>query len=134
VSRALQLELERYGKPWYRQRRLRVFRDKANLAASPELWKTIVEALSRSEWLILMASPEAAASEWVSKEVEWWIQHRSPDRILIALVDGEIAWTRDDFDWNRTTALPDQLAGVFRSEPHWIDVRSLASGLDFSPG
>src|SRR4029078_8370796 len=41
--------------------------------------------------------------------------------------NGEIGWVGDDFDWTRTDALPDQLAGVFPSEPHWIDPRSLAS-------
>ncbi len=127
VSTALQYELERYGKPWFRPRRLRVFRDKTDLAASPQLWTTIVEALCRSDWLIVMASPEAAASEWVNREVEWWIRHRSPDRILVALVAGEIAFTDDEIDWKRTNALPTQLSEAFDSEPHWIDLRPLVS-------
>ena len=37
LAPALQGALERFGKPWYRQRARRLFRDNANLAASPQL-------------------------------------------------------------------------------------------------
>ena len=126
VSKALQLDLERYGKPWYRQRRLRVFRDKTDLAASPHLWPTIVEALARSDWFILMASPEAHASSWMNQEVDWWVQHKPADHILIALTGGEITWSGFDFDWRQTNSLPTKLAGVFEGEPHYIDLRRVA--------
>jgi hypothetical protein len=35
---ALQTGLQRFAKPWYRPRALRVFRDNANLAANADLW------------------------------------------------------------------------------------------------
>ena len=39
---------------------------------------------------------------------------------------------RQDFDWERTTALPPNLAGVYRREPHYLDLRWArgATGLD----
>jgi hypothetical protein len=57
VAVALQRELERFAAPWYRPRRLRIFRDQSDLAASPHLWQTIEQALAASDWLILMGSP-----------------------------------------------------------------------------
>jgi hypothetical protein len=71
--------------------------------------------------------PKGCYLELVGREVEWWIRNRPSDRILIAWAGSEIAWGGEDFDWSLTDALPEQLARVFRSEPHWIDLRSLAS-------
>jgi hypothetical protein len=45
---ALQAGLERFAKPWYRIRGMKVFRDSANLAANPALWTSIEDALGSS--------------------------------------------------------------------------------------
>ena len=131
LARALQSELERFARPWYRPRAVRVFRDATNLSASPGLWQSIEQALEASSWFILMASPASAASEWVRKEVRWWLAHRDADRILLALTGGEIRWAGTDFDWARTDAVPPELSGAFRAEPFWIDLRKLR--LETSP-
>jgi hypothetical protein len=83
--------LERFAKPWYRSRALRVFRDTASLAANPDLWSSIEKALDASAWLVLMASPKAARSPWVNREVKWWLAHKSSQRLLVVLTDGEFA-------------------------------------------
>src|SRR5678816_1574607 len=72
LAPALQSGLQRFGKPWYRLRSIRVFRDKTGLAVTPELWGSIERALSSSEFFVLLASPQAADSKWVAQEVEWW--------------------------------------------------------------
>lgn len=115
--------LERLARPWYRLRALHVFRDTTNLAIRPDLWGEIVRHLEQSRWLLLLASPQAAASKWVAKELSWWLEHRSADRILVVLTEGEIVWDEAaaDFDWHRTTALPQLLSGCFLSEPHHGD-------------
>ncbi|MGY1669587.1 toll/interleukin-1 receptor domain-containing protein [Geodermatophilus sp. SYSU D00710] len=128
VAEALQAEVERFGGRWYRPRQLRIFRDETNLAAAPDLWSTIRTALASSEWFILMASPAAASSRWVSEEVRWWLENRDADRILIALTAGEIAWKDRDFDWDRTDALPTTLSGAFSDVPLWVDLKPLVSG------
>ena len=79
----LQAELQRFAKPWHKMRALRIFLDTADLAANPALWASIEEALGSSRWFILLASPDAAESEWVNREVQWWLTHRSPDRLLV---------------------------------------------------
>jgi hypothetical protein len=51
-----------------------VFRDDTSLSATPHLWPTIEQALGESGFLILLASPEAAASHWVGKEIVFWLE------------------------------------------------------------
>ena len=72
----LQASLERFAKPWYRMRAMRVFRDTANLVANPALWGSIEDALRSSQWFILLASADAARSVWVNREVQWWRANR----------------------------------------------------------
>ncbi len=115
LAPALQQALHRFAKPWYRRRALRVFRDKTSLAANPALWPAIELALGDSLWFLYMASPPAAQSHWVQKEVQWWLEHRSSDKMLMLLTDGDLSWDSgtQDFDWGRTTAVPQSLRGQF---------------------
>jgi len=73
LAPALQSALHRFAKPWYRLRAIRVFRDKTSLSLTPALWPSIEKALSDSEYFILMASPDAAASHWVQQEADYWL-------------------------------------------------------------
>jgi hypothetical protein len=43
----LQAGLQRFAKPWWKRRALRVFRDESSLAANPHLWSSITEADAR---------------------------------------------------------------------------------------
>ena len=125
LAPALQRGLHTLAKPWYRRRALKVFRDKTSLSANPALWPAIEQALSQSEWFLFMASPLAARSVWVQKELQWWLEHRTSDKMLMLLTDGELSWdgaTRD-FDWHRTTAVPNVLQGRFSDEPLYVDLR-----------
>jgi WD40 repeat protein len=132
LAPALQLGLHRFARPWNRPRALRTFRDATNLAATPELWPTIERAMDSSQHFILLASPLAAASVWVQREVEWWLakaarqgsRHRTAGLFLV-LTEGEIRWDHSarDFDWAQTTALPECLRRQFSDEPLWVDLR-----------
>jgi WD40 repeat protein len=132
VAPLFQRELERFGKPWYRIRALRVFRDNANLSATPALWQSIEYALSESRWFVLLASPAAARSEWVDKEVAWWLKHRSADKLLVVLTGGDLNWDAqsDTIDRATTTALPPSLIDSLRQEPRWVDLRWLRTKTD----
>lgn len=131
IAKSLQRVLQRLGRRWYRRYALRVFRDDTALAASPDLWESIERALLMSGTFVLLASPEAAGSEWVDREVALWQQERSPESFLIVLTGGDLVWDREagDVDWERTTALPQRLRGWFRAEPLWVDLRE-DRGLD----
>lgn len=107
-------------------RALHVFRDQTSLAASPELWPAIEGALRESTHLLLLASPAAAGSRWVAREIEWWLVNRSASTMFVLLTEGELAWdeTAGDFDWSCTTCLPREvLTGRLRGEPLWVDLR-----------
>ena len=125
IAAALQAVVQKLGKPWYRRRALRLFRDDTSLSATPQLWPSIEQALSRSRFLILLASPEAAASSWVDKEVAYWLKNNSGNTVLIALTDGALDWDSKsgDFRWSEAGPLPPALKGHFSSEPRWIDLR-----------
>jgi WD40 repeat protein len=134
LAPALQRGLQRFAKPWYRARALRIFRDQTSLSANPHLWGSIAAALDASQHFILLASPEAARSPWVAREVEYWCERKPADDILIALTDGELLWdpSQHDFDRERTTALPSPLHGMFTEEPRWIDFRFARTTDDLS--
>ena len=104
---------------------MRVFRDQTNLGTSPGLWTSIESALCDAEFFLFMASPAAAQSPWVQKEVDWWLKNRSWQNFLILLTDGNIVWdgAKQDLDWAVTSALPRQLANVFAEEPLYTDLR-----------
>jgi tetratricopeptide (TPR) repeat protein len=125
LAGALQSAMQRLGKPWYRRRALRLFRDDTSLTATPHLWPSIEQALGQSRFLILMASPEAAASRWVNQELAWWLEHKSADTVLIALTGGELYWDHStgDFGASEVIPLPPALLGKFAHEPLWIDLR-----------
>ncbi|HEV7770695.1 MAG TPA: TIR domain-containing protein [Solirubrobacterales bacterium] len=130
VARRLQSGVERFGKPWYRTRALRLFLDTNSLSADPKLWATIERALGDSEWFVLVTSPKAVGSRWVDREIRWWLEHRSAGRLLIVLAEGHLEWdqARNDFDPTISTALPPALMGAFEEEPHWVTVPSPEGG------
>ena len=116
----LQAGLQRFAKPWWKRRALRLFRDESSLSANPHLWSSITEALDTSAWFVLLLSPDAAQSEWVGQEIEYWITNRDAGRILPVVTDGEFGWSGGDVSGD---AVPDALQGVFSEEPRWVDLR-----------
>ena len=133
LAPAIQAALKRFARPWYRIRWVAIFRDETNLGINPHLWSSIEDALERSEYFLLLASPAAARSTWVQKEVAYWLRYKSQDTLLIVLTEGEIKWNNDtgDFDWDGTTALPRTLSQVFPDVPFYADLR-LHPGADLS--
>jgi WD40 repeat protein len=124
LAPALQRGIERFGRAWYQKASVRIFRDETNLAVNPGLWTSIEAALADSECFLLLCSPEAAQSKWVQREVDYWIGHSTPQKLLIVLTGGEALWdgASNDFDWSRTT-LPRNLARVYSEEPLYMDLR-----------
>ncbi|SCK13728.1 TIR domain-containing protein [Streptomyces sp. WMMB 322] len=127
LAKALQRGLERLAVSRFRPMRMSVFRDVISLSASHDLWQSIQRELARSRYLILLASPEAAASPWVAKEVDYWLRERDTEHLLIAVASGQVEWDdkTGDFDWQKTTSLPSNLAGHFTSAPLWVDLREI---------
>jgi WD40 repeat protein len=129
LAPALQRAMQRLAKPWYRARALRVFRDESALSANPHLWASIEVALDESAWFVLLASPDAAGSQWVNRELAHWLATKPVDRILVVLTDGTWEWDRNSHAVVGT-AVPQALRGVFTDEPRHVDLRWARSETD----
>lgn len=129
IAPHIQKAIENIGKPWYwiGKKRLSVFRDETDLSVNPGLWDAIVTALRNSDYFILLASPKASESQWIQKEVEWWLKNKNINSLFIAVVKGNIQWGQYghvcDFDWEKTDCLPPILKQKFVDEPLYIDLR-----------
>ena len=124
LAPAVQAGLERLAKSWWKRRALHVFRDETGLGVDPQMWRSIQAALDDSSWFVLLASPEAAASRWVNKEIEHWLVSKPADRILPVITDGAIQWDDRVNDFAATsTAIPPALRFKFDGEPRYLDLR-----------
>ena len=66
-----------------------IFRDREELASSGDLGARVQEALSDSDALIVVCSPDAANSRWVNEEVLNFKRRAGNDRIYCLIVSGE---------------------------------------------
>ena len=64
--------LQQFLRPWYRLRAKTVFRDLSSLPAGSNLQRELFDRLDRSEHLLLLASPCAAASSGMELEAGHW--------------------------------------------------------------
>ncbi len=66
-----------------------LFKDREEEAAGHGIGAAIEAAMGASEFLIVICSPRSAKSQWVNREVAWFKKHKSKERILALVVDGE---------------------------------------------
>ena len=134
LAPSLQAGLQRFAKPWYRLRALHIFRDQTNLSVNPSLWSSIQAALDQSEWFIVFASPQAAASKWVDREIDYWLQRRPAERILLLLTGGTLRWSAEQraFDAAASSAVPPRLIRAFADEPLYLDLAWARESTDLS--
>lgn len=66
-----------------------VFRDRDELPSSSHLNEAINEALQRSRVMIVIASPNAAASHWVNEEIRQFKALGRAQQVLALIVDGD---------------------------------------------
>jgi len=116
-----------------------IFRDEDELVPGQDLPERIRRGLENSEFLIVVCSPRAVASEWVGKEIKDFIALGRGDSILAVVVDGEPNTEgrglapeleclprelrfqpelRKDGTGNTTVNISDE-----RAEPLWLDWR-----------
>ncbi|MDO5499760.1 MAG: hypothetical protein Q4F67_08775, partial [Propionibacteriaceae bacterium] len=118
-----QKELERFGKAWNQLRARRIFRDDASLSARSALWGSITQVMGNAPWLVLIATPGAAESEYVERELEWWLSHKDSDSILLVHAAGHLEWDRSrNCFTDSSTAIPAILRNAFDEEPRWTDL------------
>lgn len=93
---ALQRGLQNLARHWRQRRAMEVFRDETGLAVDPNLWGAITRALDASDWFILLASPAAATSPWVGKEIEHTLATKGPERMIVVLTEGTLNWNEEE--------------------------------------
>jgi hypothetical protein len=118
--------------PRWRQERLTVFRYRnlPKTSDSEQLDPTIREAMDHAAWFMLLASVSSAASIWVGKEIEYWLDRNGTDRMMLVVTEGGYAWdaATGDFDTRKSSAVHSALRGVFTREPPRFDMRWMTTG------
>ena len=111
-----------------------VFRDRDELASSPDLSASLRLALQQSAYLIALCSPAAAASRWVNQEILEFKRLGRADRILALIIEGEPNATDPAFE-----CFPPALKYIVdadgqlsqqRAEPIAADLRPQGDGKD----
>ncbi|HYH08950.1 MAG TPA: toll/interleukin-1 receptor domain-containing protein [Thermoanaerobaculia bacterium] len=67
----------------------RIAQDEKELASCPDLGEALRDLLGRAEWLIVVCSPRAQESEWITAEIEHFRTLGRGDRVLSLLIEGE---------------------------------------------
>ena len=90
----LQRTIESFLDSFLGQHSIRVFRDESNIPMSQDLWQDIVSSLDRSSFFLLLASPESRKSEWVKREVDYYVNTLKRGKYIgIVLMSGSTPWT-----------------------------------------
>jgi len=100
-----------------RSRLGKCFRDQDELPLSEDLGESIDTALQRSNWLIVICSPELRESKWCNREIDRFIELGKRDRIIPVLVSGE-----------PTESFPEQLRFTGHGEEK-VEVEPLSADL-----
>jgi hypothetical protein len=128
LATELQDALKGFDLPWYKRRALEIFRDDTALSVDPALWPSIETALDRSSWLVIVASPQSAESDWVGLEIEHWLSSRGSECLAVVVADGAYRCDPDsgafvDIEGN---AIHPALRSVSLVDPLLIDLRDTA--------
>ena len=104
-----------------------VFRDRDDLSSASNLGDTVSQALTDSENMIVVCSPDAVASHWVNEEIRQFARLGKQDRIFCVIVDGEPPGVG-----TTSTCFPAALSEVGLHEPLAADIRKWADGKHLS--
>ena len=123
-ARSLETALRRYAKPLWRPP-IAIFRDARVLKPGDDLPRGIRKALVGSEYLLYLATKNAAESPWVQEELRIWCEemHRTDRLIIVHVSDSiEVDATSKAVNWERTDALPALLKPFISTAPVWVDL------------
>ena len=67
----------------------RCFRDQEELPTSSDLAQDIIDALTNSQWLVVVCTPDTPHSKWCLAEIETFIRLHGRSRVLAVLAAGE---------------------------------------------
>lgn len=100
-----------------------VFRDREDLSSASDLSESIKQILAESENLIVICSPDSAASHWVGEEIREFARQGRKSRIFCLIVAGQPDSTKTG-----EKCFSQVLSEIGLLEPLAADVRSWADG------
>lgn len=103
-----------------------VFKDREDLSSASSLSETLQQALEQSEALLVICSPDAAASRWVNEEIRAFKALGRGSKIYCVIVEGD-----PQAEWGKGSCFPPALfEGEDESlrEPLAADAREFADG------
>lgn len=98
VAKTIQRKLEEFRLPrdverkqadWEKKKIERVFRDQDELPLTSDLSDQIYQALTMSDFLIVICSPRIIESLWCQQEIQTFIEMKGFDHVLAVLIEGE---------------------------------------------
>ena len=95
VAMQIHRELEKYRIPANIAKKVgkkkigRIFRDADELKAASDLSAAIKEALNETKWLFVICTKRFKDSPWCMEEVEYFVEIRGRERIIVILAEGE---------------------------------------------
>jgi tetratricopeptide (TPR) repeat protein len=104
-----------------------VFRDRDDLSSATDLGGTVQQALSDSENMIVICSPNSVASHWVNEEIRQFARMGHKGQIFCVIVDGDPGGVG-----KASTCFPAALEEIGMLEPLAADVRQWADGKHLS--
>lgn len=127
VAAALERAMERFATPFYRRRRLSVFRDATSMTVDPDLWEAITHPMDRARFVIVLCSGHAARSKWVNREIAYCIETKGVDHLVPVALEGTWRWDaeRGSFAAGDDVGVPPALVGAYDAEPLYSDLRAL---------
>jgi len=81
--------------------------------ASDAIREILVGYMRQCRCLVLFAGPKSATHEWVNFEVDWWLQNREAESILLAVTHGE----------GKAELFPASVVAAGLHESIWFDLR-----------
>ncbi len=111
-----------------------IFRDREDFSAGHSLTEQTLDALEASQFLLVLCSPHAAQSRYVSEEIRHFKSLGRTDRVITIIVDGEPGdGERECFPPAVRFRLgPDNELTGEREEPIAADLRDVGDGKDLT--
>jgi WD40 repeat protein len=123
-AESLERALKRYAKPIWKAP-IAIFRDERVLRAGDDLPAVVRKGLEDSQFLVYLASKEAAESDWIVDELRIWYEDlQRANNLILVHINDRIAYDAKTktINWNETDALPPFLAKHISNFPLWVDL------------